>query len=103
MAHRVVWSEEAARDLELIAEYVGRDSLAYASSVVRKLVDAGHTLEQFPFSGRAVPEVAKPALREIIVYSYRVISRATPYAITILAVIHGRRFLDPSDFPTGAF
>jgi plasmid stabilization system protein ParE len=102
MACRVVWSDEAARDLELIAEYIARDSPAYASSVVRTLVDAGRTLEQFPFAGRAVPEAAEPTLREVFVYSYRVIYRATSDAVTILAVIHGRRLLTRSDLPTGS-
>ncbi len=97
MACRVIWSDEAARDVELIAEHIARDSTTYASSVLRKLVDAGRSLEQFPFSGRVVPEAAEPTIREIFVYSYRVIYRARTDAVTIIAVIHGRRLLAQRD------
>lgn len=39
MEKRVVWSPEAAEDLESIAEYIARDSGFYASAVVTKILD----------------------------------------------------------------
>ena len=46
--------------------------------------------------GREVPEVQNPAIREIAVYSYRMIYRlnAPSDQILIIAIIHGRRLID---------
>lgn len=51
----------------------------------------------FPGSGRMVPEIGDPAIRESIVYSYRVISRVLDEEIHILTIHHGARQLNTSD------
>ena len=57
MAYRVVWSPRALEDVESIASYISRDSTAYASAVVTKIIRATRTLRRFPFAGRIVPEL----------------------------------------------
>lgn len=42
-----------------------------------------------------VPEFDDPALRERFVYSYRVIYRVEPHRLLIVAVIHGKRLIEP--------
>jgi toxin ParE1/3/4 len=64
MAHRVVWSRHAFRDLEAIASYIAQDSPAYASIVVRSIVNQTKTLARFPRSGRRVPEFDDEDIRE---------------------------------------
>jgi toxin ParE1/3/4 len=93
MAHRVIWSQAALRDLEAVAEFIAQDSPAYARAVVRKLLSAGRQLEAFPFSGRAVAEVGEPTIREIMVYSYRLIYRVSADSLVFIAVVHSRQDL----------
>ena len=93
MALRVAWSPEAVEDIESIAAYIERDSTYYARAVVGKIVEMGKSLSQFPESGRIVPEIDDPAIRERFVYSYRVIYRVETDRLLIVAVVHGRRLL----------
>lgn len=97
MAHSVVWSDRALRNAEALAEYIARDSEAYARAVVRKVFGIGYRLQQFPFSGRVVPEFRVPTIREFLVYSYRVIYHTSASTVTVLAVIHGRQNLSPDE------
>jgi toxin ParE1/3/4 len=95
MADRVVvWSPEALQDVEDIAAYIARDSVFYAAAVVEKMLAAASGLSQFPQSGRIVPELGRPEIRERFVYSYRLIYQIEPARVLVIAVIHGRRLLD---------
>ena len=94
MALRVVWSKEAADDLQRIAEFIGRDSQAYAKAVVRRVLESTGRLAQFPRMGRVVPEVGDEAFRELLIHSYRVIYRIEDEVVTIGAVAHGKQSLD---------
>lgn len=68
MAYSVVWSPRALADVDAIAAYIARDSPAYASAVVGKIVDATRSLSNFPLSGRVVPEFEDELIREKLVY-----------------------------------
>ena len=48
-------------------------------------------LEAFPESGRMVPEVGRPEIREVVEAPYRVIYRLTAQRIEVVAVVHARR------------
>ena len=39
MDYKVIWSDEALRDIEAIAAYIERDSHFYASSVVTRILE----------------------------------------------------------------
>jgi addiction module RelE/StbE family toxin len=93
MAYRVEWSPRAIHDVESIAEYISRDSTAYAAAVVRNIIAVTRTLARFPLAGRMVPELEDDALRERFVYSYRIIYRVEKHTVIITAVIHGRQML----------
>ncbi len=93
MAYAVVWSPRAIEDVDAIAAYIARDSPAYASAVVSKILDATRSLSTFPLSGRIVPEFDDEYIREKIVYSYRVIYRVEDDVVTIATVIHGKQIL----------
>ena len=60
---------------------------------MRKIVAQTRTLENFPLSGRKVPEFDDDSIRELFAYSYRIIYEVTQDHVTIAAVIHGRRLL----------
>ena len=57
------------------------------------MVDSGITekLEDFLEMGRIVPEIDDPNVRELFVYSYRLIYEINPDGLEILAIIHGKR------------
>jgi plasmid stabilization system protein ParE len=58
---------------------------------VKKVLSQVRILAQFPRSGRKVPEFDDDNVRELIVYSYRVIYRIQENGVVIAAVIHGKR------------
>lgn len=90
----VAWSPEAAEDLELIAEYIARDSAYYAGAVVDEVLDVSRKIGNFPQAGRPVPEAGDPAIREHFVYSYRLVYRIETERVLVVAVIHGKRLLE---------
>lgn len=93
MGYRVTWSPEALEDLESIAEYIERDSLFYAQSVVSKILGASRNIKEFPLIGRVVPELGDESIRERFIYSYRLVYQMRQQNILIVAVIHGKRLL----------
>lgn len=92
---RVSWSPAALDDVDSIAEYIHRDSPSYASAVVDKLLDVARNLATFPNAGRIVPELDDETIRERFVYSYRLIYRVRGSEVLVVAVVHGRRLLEP--------
>ena len=90
----VEWSPEATEDLELIAEYIARDSEFYARAVVTKILAISRDIREFPLIGRVVPELGNEHIRERLVYSYRLVYRIEAERILIIAVIHGKRLLE---------
>ena len=91
MAYQVVWSPTALADVEAIASYISRDSTSYASAVVRKIIHSTRSLEKYPLAGRMVPEFDDTTIREVFVYSYRIVYRFENDRVTVAAVIHGKR------------
>jgi plasmid stabilization system protein ParE len=97
----VIWMPQAASDLELIKQYIEQDSPLYARLVAERLFNAVGQLDTFPESGRIVPEVATPMLRELVRGSYRIVYRLDADAVRILTVFHASR-LFPADLESGA-
>ena len=93
MAYQVVWSPRALEDVDTIAEFISRDSPAYAGAVVGKIIETTRNLENFPLSGRVVPEFVDHTLREKLAYSYRIIYRVEAEQVTIVTVVHGKRVI----------
>ena len=90
---RIIWSPTAADDLEQIVEFIARDSERYAAQVAADVIGAVERAADFPGAGRVVPELNDKAIREVFVYSYRIIYRVAADAIHVAAVIHGARDL----------
>lgn len=68
-------------------------ALAWANA----LFDAIKKLEQFPEMGRAVPEIKRNSIRELLHGKYRVIYRFDKDEVAILSVRHGKRKLRARD------
>ena len=92
MALKLRWSPEAYKDIEMIVNYISRDSENYAKSVVKSVLEKTKDLKLFPKSGRIVPELDNENVREVFVFQYRIIYEIKKQTdILILAIIHGRR------------
>lgn len=96
MAHQVGWHPQAYDELSAIAEYISRDSEAYARGVITRIIEAADNAALFPGMGRRVPEWDDDAVREMIIGNYRLIYRVLEERILVLTVIHGARLL-PDD------
>ena len=87
----VKWSLPAKTDLKQIHDYIAMDSRYYAKKVAQTIVEKTEDLISSPERGRIVPEIGDARVREIFVYSYRLIYEITPGGIEVLGVIHGKR------------
>jgi plasmid stabilization system protein ParE len=99
VAQTVTWSPEALDDLDEIAAFIARDSLQHARSVVAHIFEAADLLAEMPSRGRLVPELGRKDMREIFVFSFRVLYRADEGDVIIEAIIHGSRLLGPDGLP----
>ena len=80
----VKWSGPARMDLKQIHDYIANDSRYYAKKVIQTIVEKTEELIVFPEIGRIVPEIDKPNIRELFVYSYRLIYEISSDGIEFL-------------------
>ena len=62
--------------------------------MIQEIVAKTGALTDFPEMGRVVPEISDQNIRELIVYSYRLVYEISAGGIEVLAIIHGRRDFD---------
>ncbi|MEK9149594.1 MAG: type II toxin-antitoxin system RelE/ParE family toxin [Candidatus Desantisbacteria bacterium] len=93
----VKWSVPARQDLRSTYDYITKDSKVYATKVSQEIVEKSEMLNKFPAIGRIVPEINNPNIRELFIYSYRLIYKISPWGIEVLVVIHGKRDFSSSD------
>jgi toxin ParE1/3/4 len=89
MAREVVWTEPAWSDLEAAADYIARDSAAYAAVFVQEARDAAASLSEFADRGQVVPEFSDETIRELLVAPYRMVYHVSSGRVVILALVHG--------------
>jgi addiction module RelE/StbE family toxin len=90
---QINWTSQALQDLELIADFIGRDTSSFAQIIVDRVFESVERLEDFPRSGRIVPEINQENIREIIWGSYRIVYLLRQEEVFILTVFHGSRLL----------
>lgn len=87
----VVWTSTALGHLGALRQYISQTSPFYAERMVQRILARAPQLAAFPDSGRLVPEVSRPDIREVVEGPYRVIYRRAADRVEILAVIHSRQ------------
>lgn len=90
---RIIWSPDAAADLEEICDYIAKDSEYYARVFAQGVIKAIERLMVFPESGRVVPEYKQKDIREIIFQNYRIVYRIKPEAVEIVTFTHGAKLM----------
>lgn len=94
---KILWSPQALRDLEGIRDYIAIDSSRYAALVIERIVNGVERLSTFPESGRMVPELNDPSVREVIVRPFRVVYRLKPGLVEIATVFRASRMFPGSE------
>ncbi|CAE6698886.1 MAG: type II toxin-antitoxin system RelE/ParE family toxin [Thermomicrobiales bacterium] len=92
----LIWTRRAIADVQAIKQFIAQDSPHAAQLVAQRLVAAVDRLTLFPESGRIVPELADPQIREVVQGSYRIVYRLLGQQAHILTVHHSARL-----FPLG--
>ena len=96
----VKWTAHAKAQLHHIHNYIAQDSPLYAKRVSEELVRKTIGLDKLPRKGHKVLELNEDAVRELGLYSYRILYEIKPdNLIEVLAVIHKRQDLGPEDIP----
>lgn len=94
----VKWSAHAKSQLRHIYDYIAQDSPLYAKRVIEAMVQKTIGLDELPRKGHKVPELNEDAVRELALYSYRIVYEIKPdQLIEVLAVIHKRRNVGPEE------
>jgi toxin ParE1/3/4 len=65
----------------------------YAKKVTHEIVAKTDVLDELPRMGRVVPELGKDNVRELSLYSYRILYEIEEPDIVVLALIHKRQDL----------
>src|ERR1044071_5445800 len=90
---KIVWSPLALERVGDIADYIAETSVEAAKVWLIDIFGAVDRLQEFPESGRVVPEVKQPNIRELVFKNYRVIYRVDRKQVSILTVRHGKQRL----------
>lgn len=90
---RVIWSPLALERVDEIADYIAENNVEASRVFLIDIFAAVERLENSPDSGRVVPEVKRPNIREIIFKNYRVVYRVERKRVSILTVRHGKQKL----------
>jgi plasmid stabilization system protein ParE len=86
----VIWSEPAKADLHAIHDFIANNSPYYAKKVAQDIRQKTDVLNELPKMGKKVAEVNDEAIRELSLYSYRIIYEVKPQQAEVLAIIHKR-------------
>ena len=95
----VIWTKPARSDLKHIHDFIAEDSKHYAKKVAQEIREKTDIINKLPNIGKVVPEVGKPEIKELHIYSYRIIYEVKNEQCYVLAVIHKRRDFSPEDLP----
>lgn len=96
----VKWTAHAKSQVSHIHDYIAQDSPLYARRVSEELVKKTIGLDALPCKGKKVLELNVDAVRELGLYSYRILYEIkSDNLIEVLAVIHKRQHLEIEEIP----
>jgi len=95
--NKIRWSGPAGRELESALDFIAAENRDAADRLARAVFKAVSRLERFPTSGRMVPELEDPNLREVVHAPFRILYQVTTQHVEILAVIRTEQAPDFSE------
>ena len=94
----VIWTAHAKARLRQIQNYIAQDSPLYARRVSEEMVRKTIKLDSLPRRGHKTPELNEDSVREVSIYSYRIIYEIkSDDVVEVLTLVHKRRNLDPEE------
>jgi toxin ParE1/3/4 len=94
----VKWAETAVDDLARILEVIAFENERAAVRLGERIRSLGRFLADFPQSGRMVPDVMKPAYRELVIPPCRLIYTVDGKKVTIIHVIRTEQMFRIPDY-----
>lgn len=88
------WTRRAERQLVEIGQYIAEDKPGASRRWVERLRHLARQAAEHPGSGRIVPELDRPDIREVILRGYRLVYRIGDGAIEVLTVFESHRRLE---------
>jgi plasmid stabilization system protein ParE len=95
---KIFWAPLAITRVNEIADYIAEDNLNASQDWVDGILKKVERLEEFPYSGRIVPELNRKEIREIFFGNYRIIYQISKDSVSILTVRHFKQRLPLEDF-----
>lgn len=93
----VTWSPLAIERTIEAAEFIALDKPAAAQPWAESIFAAVERLAAFPESGRVVPELGRPEIREIIQRGHRIVYRVEAEHVYVLTVRQSWQLFDPAE------
>jgi toxin ParE1/3/4 len=90
---KIVWSPLALNRVNEIADFISQDDVEAARVWVIDIFGIVERLQNFPESGRIVPEIKRSNIRELIFKNYRVVYKVGHKHISVLTVRHTKQIL----------
>src|ERR1700733_8665338 len=88
----VVWAQSARDALDEIIEYIARDSRpAAAVQMLEEALRAAASLAALSERRGSVRDLNDPAIRELLVFKYRLLYEVEDHRVLIVAFLHGAR------------
>jgi len=72
---KIIWSPSASEDLDLIALDISWDSVYSGELFITKVIRQIEKFQDFPDTGRVIPEIPDKSCRELIYGNYRIMYR----------------------------
>ena len=88
---KIVWSKLAMKDIDIIHDFIAKESLFYAQQTIEHFFNRVMALNKFPELGRQVPEYMRKDIRELIEGNYRIFYKLGSNNISIIRVHHASR------------
>ncbi len=93
---KIIWSPLAIDRISEIAEYISQDNPSASVKWIDDIFAKIEQLNEFPESGRIVPETSRNNIRELIYGNYRIVYLIESEQISILTVRYFKQIL-PSE------
>jgi len=90
---KLYWTETAKQDLQAIKRYIATDSPIAVKQWVQRLRERARNALHVPLAGRAVPEMSREDIRELIEGNYRIVYQMLEDRLVILTVFEGHQLL----------
>ena len=88
---RLIWTEPALTDWEVIADYIALAKPDAAKRYLQRVFAAVDRLEQFPNSGSLPPEISDLPYRQVVLPPCRIFYRVEKEQVFILHVMRSDR------------